>query len=491
MGPNMRFLVRASYLQIYNEQISDLLKPERSNLSIREDKRRGVFVDGLSEWVVRSPAEIYGLMQRGGQVRATGETKMNEVSSRSHAVFIVIAEQSETVYVDEHGKEMTPEEFQKFMHTRGVRREQEMNKLEDHVRQSFKVGKLNLVDLAGSERVRLSGATGQRLEESKQINRSLSALGNVISALTDTKGRSHVPYRDSKLTRMLEDSLGGNCRTTMMAMISPALEAMVESLSTLKFANRAKNIRNEARVNEDLDQKSLLRKYERELKKLRAELEARSKNVVDKRRLLELDEQRKQAEADKLDAYRRLEARTEEFKKEKEEKSKLEQRIARLVGQMIGNKGEAAEANLDELGDKELGILGGNLGLTDGAVKEQQEKLRQEYKDKLANLEKEREIIEEDKAQVDRYKQLLLKQRDIMIALTSRLVERDEQIMALQDELDAYDQHHKELEDKLDKKSEQYIRLQKLTKEMEVNGISPSKMSEELSKLEDTKVDVN
>ena len=105
-------------------------------------------------------------------MRATGETKMNEVSSRSHAVFIVIAEQSETVYVDEQGKEMTPEEFQKFMHTRGVRREQEMNKLEDHVRQSFKVGKLNLVDLAGSERVRLSGATGQRLEESKQINRS-------------------------------------------------------------------------------------------------------------------------------------------------------------------------------------------------------------------------------------------------------------------------------------------------------------------------------
>ena len=95
-SPSMRFLVRASYLQIYNEQISDLLKPERSNLSIREDKRRGVFVDGLSEWVVRSPAEIYGLMQRGGQVRATGETKMNEVSSRSHAVFIVIAEQSET-----------------------------------------------------------------------------------------------------------------------------------------------------------------------------------------------------------------------------------------------------------------------------------------------------------------------------------------------------------------------------------------------------------
>ncbi len=112
---------------------------------------------------------------------------MNEFSSRSHAVFIIIAEQSETVYVDDNGEELSPEEFQRFMHMRGIHREQEMNRLEDHVKQSFKVGKLNLVDLAGSERVRLSGATGQRLEESKQINRSLSALGNVISALTDAK----------------------------------------------------------------------------------------------------------------------------------------------------------------------------------------------------------------------------------------------------------------------------------------------------------------
>lgn len=483
----MRFLVRASYLQIYNEQISDLLKPDRNSLTIREDKRRGVFVDGLSEWVVRSPAEIYGLMERGGNVRATGETKMNEVSSRSHAVFIVIAEQSMTVYVDEKGQEMSPEEFQKFMHTRGVRRENDMSRLEEFVRQSFKVGKLNLVDLAGSERVRLSGATGQRLEESKQINRSLASLGNVISALTDTKNRQHIPYRDSKLTRMLEDSLGGNCKTTMMAMISPALESMTESLSTLKFANRAKNIKNEARVNEDLDQKSLLRKYERELRRLRAELEAKSKNVVDKRRLLELDEQRKRAEADKMAAIQALEARSLEFMKEKEEKTKLEQRIAMLMGQMIGNKGEAAEIDgmnegIDLLNGRAPSILTGNGEGVGLVVKEQQEKLRQEYEGKLANLERERESIEEEKAQVDRYKQLLLKQRDIMIALTQRLVERDEQIMALQDELDAYDRHHKELEEKLDEKTAQLIRLQRIS--MEVNANSPYK-HEELSRALD------
>ena len=283
---------------------------------------------------------------------------------------------------------------------------------------------MNLVDLAGSERVRLSGATGQRLEESKQINKSLSALGNVISALTDSKGRTHIPYRDSKLTRMLEDSLGGNCKTTMIAMVSPAIDALMETISTLKFANRAKHIRNEARINEDLDQKSLLRKYERELKILRAELEARNKNVVDKRKLLELEEQRRRAEADRMSAIKALEARSIEFMREKEEKKKLEQRIAMLVSQMTGGDGSSLP---------NLARAGLDMSMTqDLALKQQQEKMREEYERKLADIEKERVTIEEEKAQVDRYKQLLLKQRDIMIALTQRLVERDEQIMALQ-----------------------------------------------------------
>jgi hypothetical protein len=115
------------------------------------------------------------------------------------------------------------------------------------------VGKLNLVDLAGSERVRVTGATGKRLEESKKINQSLSCLMNVIAALTDVKSRQHIPYRDSKLTRILEDSLGGNCKTTMIAMISPSSDAFAESSSTLKFATRAKKIKNVASINEDVD----------------------------------------------------------------------------------------------------------------------------------------------------------------------------------------------------------------------------------------------
>ena len=141
---NTTFMVRVSYLQIYNEIISDLLKVERTSLQIREDKKKGVFVEGLSEWAVRSPNEVYALMQKGAQCRATATTKMNDLSSRSHAVFIIIVEQMTMLAKAEVPGEDAPKQI--------------------------KVGKLNLVDLAGSERVRVTQATGQRLEESKKIN---------------------------------------------------------------------------------------------------------------------------------------------------------------------------------------------------------------------------------------------------------------------------------------------------------------------------------
>ncbi len=138
VSPRMRFLVRASYLQIYNEVISDLLKPERTNLIIREDKKRGVYVEGLSEWVVRSPAEIYHLMELGGAMRATGSTKMNEISSRSHAVFMIITEQSETTYLDDAGHELSVEEFHRLVKSR-AHGDTGLKQLESNVRQSFKV----------------------------------------------------------------------------------------------------------------------------------------------------------------------------------------------------------------------------------------------------------------------------------------------------------------------------------------------------------------
>ena len=249
---NTKFIIRASYLQIYNESISDLLKPEKKNLQIREDKKKGIYVDLLSEWAVRTPVDLYALLKRGGSYRTTAATLMNDVSSRSHAVFVITVEQ------------MTTENIKGQTHTQ------------------IKVGKLNLVDLAGSERIRITGATGQQLEESKKINKSLSCLGNVINALTDQKGRIHVPYRDSKLTRLLEDSLGGNCKTTMLAMISPAHESFSESLSTLHFAQRTKKIINRFVINEDLNNRALIRQYELGLRNLRNELEKkiRSYNLM-------------------------------------------------------------------------------------------------------------------------------------------------------------------------------------------------------------------
>jgi len=376
-----RFLVRASYLQIYNEVISDLIKPNpNAKLVIREDKQKGVYVEGLSEWIVRSPQEIYGLMDMGSKMRATGATKMSEMSSRSHAIFTIICEQGEESGEDE--------------------------------KVCVKIGKLNIVDLAGSEKVRQTGATGQRLEESKKINLSLSALGNVISALTDSHSRHHVPYRDSKLTRILEDSLGGNCKTTMIAMISPAIDSYSESLSTLKFANRAKHIKNEAKINEDLDQKAELRKYERELKVLRHALSEANRSMAESRRALDSQEQKRALEREKI--------------------TELE-RMMLMGGQEIEDHPAFQEA-IQRVNDK--------------------------YNAKMEALDKERQAIEEDKAQVDRYKQLLLKQRDIMIALTARLNERDECILGLQEELDAYDARQGELEEALAAKTAAPAELQ-------------------------------
>lgn len=158
------------------------------------------------------------LIKMGARSRATARTNMNELSSRSHAVFIITIEQMRENVTQREGKEI-------------------------------KVAKLNLVDLAGSERVRVTGASGKRLDECKNINRSLSCLGMVISALTENKTPAHIPYRNSLLTRLLSDSLGGNCKTTMFTMISPAPEAFHESLSSLKFAHRAKSIKNRPAVN--------------------------------------------------------------------------------------------------------------------------------------------------------------------------------------------------------------------------------------------------
>ncbi|XP_056129894.1 kinesin-like protein KIF3B [Lampris incognitus] len=239
---NQQYLVRASYLEIYQEEIKDLLSKDQSRrLELKERPDTGIYVKDLSSFVTKSVREIEHVMNVGNQNRSVGATNMNEHSSRSHAIFVITIECSE-LGVDG----------------------------ENHIR----VGKLNLVDLAGSERQAKTGAQGERLKEATKINLSLSALGNVISALVD--GRStHIPYRDSKLTRLLQDSLGGNARTVMVANIGPASYNVEETLTTLRYSNRAKNIKNKPRINED-PKDALLREFQEEIARLKEQLEKRS-----------------------------------------------------------------------------------------------------------------------------------------------------------------------------------------------------------------------
>lgn len=239
---NQQYLVRASYLEIYQEEIRDLLSKDQSRrLELRERPDTGVYVKDLSSFVTKSVREIEHVMNVGNQNRSVGATNMNEHSSRSHAIFVITVECSE-LGVDG----------------------------ENHIR----VGKLNLVDLAGSERQTKTGAQGERLKEATKINLSLSALGNVISALVDGRS-SHIPYRDSKLTRLLQDSLGGNARTVMVANIGPASYNVEETLTTLRYSNRAKNIKNKPRINED-PKDALLREFQEEIARLKAQLQKRS-----------------------------------------------------------------------------------------------------------------------------------------------------------------------------------------------------------------------
>ncbi|TCD71885.1 hypothetical protein EIP91_000017 [Steccherinum ochraceum] len=242
---HLEYLVKVSYMEIYLERIRDLLAPQNDNLQVHEEKSKGVYVKNLSDYYVSSAREVYEIMRQGGAARVVSSTNMNAESSRSHSIFLITINQKNT----DTGAQKT--------------------------------GNLYLVDLAGSEKVGKTGASGQTLEEAKKINKSLSALGMVINALTDTKAK-HIPYRDSKLTRILQESLGGNSRTTLIINCSPSSYNDAETLGTLRFGIRAKSIKNTARVNAELsplELKGLLAKaqqantnYQKVIAALEAEL---------------------------------------------------------------------------------------------------------------------------------------------------------------------------------------------------------------------------
>ncbi|KAF8105695.1 hypothetical protein N665_0157s0260 [Sinapis alba] len=271
---HIEFQIHVSFIEIHKEEVQDLLDPSTINKSettsngkvahvpgkppiqIRETSNGVITLAGSTEVSVTTLKEMAACLEQGSVSRATGSTNMNNQSSRSHAIFTITVEQMRKINTD------SPEN----------------GTYSGSLKEEYLCAKLHLVDLAGSERAKRTGSDGMRFKEGVHINKGLLALGNVISALGDEKKRkdgAHVPYRDSKLTRLLQDSLGGNSRTVMIACISPADINAEETLNTLKYANRARNIRNKPVVNRDPVSSEML-KMRQQLEYLQAELSLRN-----------------------------------------------------------------------------------------------------------------------------------------------------------------------------------------------------------------------
>lgn len=336
----LEYMVVVSYLEIYNEEVRDLLSTEKNptRLELKENAETGIYVKGLLENVVSSVEEINQVMERGFKNRTVAATLMNQGSSRSHSIFTIKMEMCDK-------------------------------------NEKLRAGKLNLVDLAGSERQSKTGASGARLKEGCKINLSLSALGNVIKALVDGGGK-HIPYRDSKLTRLLQDSLGGNTKTVMVANISPADYNYDETLSTLRYANRAKNIKNKPIVNED-PKDAKLREFHEEIMKLREQLVSQQSNQVSKSIIEEKDQMNRELE----DTAKQMEAH-------KREKEILAQKLKEMESKIIESTEKNEEASMKE--KKEADVRRAQIKLQNEQKKEAQLKAAK------AALELEKQTIEEE-----------------------------------------------------------------------------------------------
>ncbi|KAG5238161.1 hypothetical protein OIU78_007883 [Salix suchowensis] len=275
---NAEYNMKVTFLELYNEEITDLLAPEetpkfvddksKKPVALMEDGKGGVLVRGLEEEIVCTANEIYKILDKGSAKRRTAETLLNKQSSRSHSIFSI------TIHI----KECTPEG-------------EEM----------IKCGKLNLVDLAGSENISRSGAREGRAREAGEINKSLLTLGRVINTLVERSG--HIPYRDSKLTRLLRDSLGGKTKTCIIATISPSIQSLEETLSTLDYAHRAKNIKNKPEINQKMMKSAVIKDLYSEIDRLKQEVyAAREKNgiYIPRDRYLQ-DEAEKKEMAEKIE----------------------------------------------------------------------------------------------------------------------------------------------------------------------------------------------
>lgn len=330
---NSEYSVRASYVELYNEELRDLLAPEYKNftggsqIKIFDDAaKKGVIIQGLEEAGVPDVKGGLALLEKGTKRRQTAETKMNDASSRSHSIFTLTVAVKET----------------------------SADKGEDLLR----IGKFNLVDLAGSEAIGRSGAANQRAREAGMINQSLLTLGRVINALTEKN--HHVPYRESKLTRLLQDSLGGRTKTCIIATVSPTKSNAEETLSTLEYAMRAKSIKNRPEVNSHMTKAGLLKEYLTEIERLKADLFAtRDKNgfYMDWDNYEEFKRTQQRQKSDYDEARQRFTAIEVELQTRKAEFEKLtdrfvkadsELKIAREAEQQLNALLEKAKVDVDK-----------------------------------------------------------------------------------------------------------------------------------------------
>lgn len=360
--PNQQFLVQVSFVEIYNEEVRDLLsKNVKNKLEVRE--RDGSFyVQDCKIVKVENAAQTLNLMFMGRDNRAKGATKMNKESSRSHSIFTIIVENSSV-----EGGET-----------------------------KYRMGKLNLVDLAGSERQSKTEATGERLKEATKINLSLTVLGNVICALVNPK-ISHIPYRESRLTMLLCDSLGGNTKTVMIANVGPADYNYEETLNTLWYANRAKNIKNKPKINED-PKDAILRQYQEEIEKLRLQLQGLGpvgpgpKSQIEEKVVFVEDETR-------------LKAIEENFEKEKEEyKLNAEKEIIKIKQQK--NLAEEEKNKLIETIHKKTE--------DQRRIKDEQKKMLKKYREMEKKLLKGKDVdkkLKEQEAKLMESKKILEEKR--------------------------------------------------------------------------------
>nr|XP_018902036.1 PREDICTED: kinesin-like protein KIF3A [Bemisia tabaci] len=423
---DVKFLVRISYFEVYNEEVRDLLvKPGKEivNLEVKERPDVGVYIKDLSTFIANNADDMMRTLNLGNKNRVVGATAMNLESSRSHAIFSITVETSQTGLDNQ-----------------------------SHV----KMGRLHLVDLAGSERQSKTKAQGQRLRESTKINLSLSTLGNVISALVDGKS-THIPYRNSKLTRILQDSLGGNSKTVMIATVGPADYNYDETISTLRYANRAKNIKNRAHINQD-PKDALLKQFQQEIELLKKQLEEQNINEVDNGSPNESDDDSLGHLEEKQDKVREQGVQKEKESPERQNiKEKKEQHDSELKN--VQSEQEALRQKLQNLERK---VLIGGENLLQKA--EEQEHLlettatelvkRQQVEDELR---KELELKESERSGIE--ERNMTKQEEVA-TLGRRLKKLTTQLMGAKEELkDVQAENQREMEGLLEN-------VRSLTKEL-------------------------